>query len=143
MNWVLLIAGQLSDKILFDGVGNAEVVLVEVDVGLAEPDDEEVLVAALVTGASPVVLTVGVALAPLASLASLALLALLALLPLFVPLLETKAPTTPPTTAPMMTSKITDPMMSALRLGIPHQRLGRSATGECCSGGGDAFSGLT
>jgi hypothetical protein len=137
VNWVLLIAGQLSDKILFDGVGNAEVVLVEVDVALAEPDDEEVLVAALVTEASPVVLTVGVA------LALLALLALLVLLPLFVPLLETKAPTTPPTTAPMMTSKITDPMMSALRLGIPHQRLGRSATGECCSGGGDAFSGLT
>lgn len=113
MNWVLLIAGQFNDKMLFDGVGNADVVLVDVDVdvGLAEPVDDD----KLVIGTSEVLLALAVA---------LALLALLALLPLLEPFLATKAPTTPPTTAPMMTSKITDPIMSALRFGIPQQRLG-------------------
>lgn len=113
VNWVLLIAGQFNDRILFDGVGNADEVLVDVDVEPAEPvDDDEVVVAALVTGASAVPLALAVGLASLS------------VLPLLVPFLATKAPTTPPTTAPMMTSKITDPMMSAFRFGIPHQRLG-------------------
>lgn len=117
VNWVLLIAGQFSDNMLFDGVGNAEEVLVDVDVDvgraeLVEADELEVVVTALVTGAPAVLLALAVAIAPLA------------LLPLFVPSLATNAPTTPPTTAPMMTSKITDPMMSAFRFGTPHQRLG-------------------
>lgn len=127
VNWVLLIAGQFNGKMLFDGVGNAEEVLVDVDVGLAEAvEADEVVVAALVTGTSEVLLALAVA------------------LPLLEPFLTTKAPATPPTTAPIMTSRITDPMMSAFRFGTPHQRLGWSATSKCCSWcGDDAFSGLT
>lgn len=118
MNWVLLIAGQFNDKMLFDGVGNADEVLVEVDVGLVEAADvDDVVVTALLTGTSAVLLGLVVSL-------SLSLLALLSLLPLLVLFLPAKAPTTPPTTAATMTSKITDPMMSAFRFGTPHQRLG-------------------
>lgn len=134
VNWVLLIAGQFKDKMLFDGVGNADEALVDVDFVEAVDVAEVAVAAALVTGPSEVVLEPVVALALLESLALLLLL---------VPVLATKAPTTPPTTAPMMTSKTTDPMMSAFRFGTPHQRLGWSGTSECCSWCGGAFSGLT
>lgn len=129
VNWVLLIAGQFNDKMLFDGVGNADDVLVDVEVGLVEAvDAAEVIVAALVT--VPPALLLG-------------LVVPLALLPLLVPFLPTRAPTTPPTTAPMMTSRTTDPMISAFRFGTPHQRLGWSAASGCCSRCGAVFSGLT
>jgi hypothetical protein len=42
VNWVLLIAGQFNGRMLLEGVGNADVVLadVDVDVGLAGPADD-------------------------------------------------------------------------------------------------------
>lgn len=137
VNWVLLMAGQFKGKMLFDGVGNADEVLVDVEVRLVEAVDAgEVVVAALVVTAPPSEVVLG-------TVVALALLESLVLLLLFVPFLATKAPTTPPTTAPMMTSKTTDPMMSAFRFETPHQRFGCSGTSECCSWCGGAFSGLT
>lgn len=115
VNWVSLIAGQFSGKILLVGIGNADEVLVDVDVdvGLAEAVDADVVVAeAVVAAASAVLLAPGLT------------LALLALLELFELFLVTRAPTTPPTTAPTMTSKATAATMSAVRLVRPHHRRG-------------------
>lgn len=103
VNWVSLIAGQFSGKILLVGIGNADEVLVDVDVdvGLAEAvDADEVAAEAVVAAASAV------------------------LLEPFELFLVTRAPTTPPTTAPTMTSKATAATMSAVRLVRPHQRRG-------------------
>lgn len=117
VNCVSLIAGQFKDKMLFDGVGNADEVLVDVEVGRVEAvDADEVVVAGLVIGPLEVLLGPAVGLALLESLAMLLLLV--------SSFLATKAPTTPPTTAPMMTSRTTDPMMTAFCFGTPHQRLG-------------------
>lgn len=117
VNWVSLIAGQFNGRMLFVGFGNADEVLVDADVvevGLVEAVDADAVAdaALVVTAASAVLLGLEVA------------LALLALLELLVLFLVTRAPTTPPTTAPMMTSKATAATMSAVFLVRPHQRRG-------------------
>lgn len=124
-----LIAGQFNGKMLLVGFGKADEVLVDfdVDVGLVEAvdvdaDADAVADEALVTdAASAALLTTGVA------------LALLSLLEFLVPSLATRAPTTPPTTAPMMTSKTTAVMRSAVRFGRPHKRRGWFAASGCSS----------
>lgn len=134
MNWVLLIAGQFNGKMLFVGFGNADDVLVDadVDVGLLEAvDADDVAVEEVVTAASAVLLA-----------ALEVAVALLALLEFLVLSLVTRAPTTPPMTAPIMTSKTTAATISAVRFRRPHQRRDWSTGSGCCSWCGDGFSEL-
>lgn len=135
MNWVLLIAGQFNGKMLFVGFGNADDVLVDadVDVGLLEAvDADDVAVEEVVTAASAVLLAAALEVA----------VVLLALLEFLVLSLVTRAPTTPPMTAPIMTSKTTAATISAVRFRRPHQRRDWSAGSGCCSWCGDGFSEL-
>lgn len=119
---------------LFVGFGNADDVLVDddVDVGLVEAvAADDVAVEAVVTAASAVLLA-----------ALEVAVALLALLEFLVLPLVTRAPTTPPMTAPIMTSKTTAATISAVRFGRPHQRRGWSAGSGSCSWCGVGFSEL-